>query len=158
MPENESRGADAWRCLRWMCALLDERLAGNRRVDVSGAASTAQGVGRAAAAVSAIFQSRGYPALQVIWRAPMRGLSVAAAVCLTLLLAGCGGSDETIVRDELPVSCVTGSGSSRCPPGRGRFYYDYQSDRCLPTGAGRCGARMLFDTLDDCTSYCGAAR
>lgn len=88
----------------------------------------------------------------------MRGLSVAAAVCLTLLLSGCGGNDETIVRDELPVSCVTGSGSSRCPPGRGRFYYDYQSDRCLPTSAGRCGARMLFDTLDECTSYCGAAQ
>lgn len=104
------------------------------------------------------FSRRGCLALQVIWRTPMRGLSVAAAVCLTLLLSGCGGNDETIVRDELPVSCVTGSGSSRCPPGRGRFYYDYQSDRCLPTSAGRCGARMLFDTLDECTSYCGAAQ
>jgi hypothetical protein len=88
----------------------------------------------------------------------MRGFSVTVLVCLALLLAGCGGSDGLNVRDELPVSCVAGSGSSNCPPGRGRFYYDYQSDRCMPTSARRCGNRRLFDTVDDCRSYCGAAR
>lgn len=87
----------------------------------------------------------------------MRGFWVAGPVCLVLMLVGCGGTDEILVRDELPVSCVTGSGSSRCPPGRGRFYYDYQADRCKPTGARRCGGRTLFDTLDACKSYCGAA-
>lgn len=93
----------------------------------------------------------------VVGEESMRGGRLAGSLGLALLLAGCGGGPE-IVResDELPVSCVSKVGTGSCPPGTGKYYYDYQTDRCRPTGSARCGGRTLFDTLEACVSFCGA--
>lgn len=88
----------------------------------------------------------------------MRGFPFAVLLCLILVLAGCGGRGAVSDGGELPVSCVSGAGSSSCSPGRGRYYYDYQSDSCRPTSGRRCGGRRLFDSIDECRSFCGAAR
>lgn len=58
---------------------------------------------------------------------------------------------------EIPVGCVAGFKSAACAPGRGKFYYDYGTNRCLPTSGRGCGGRQLFDSLDRCVDYCGAA-
>jgi hypothetical protein len=87
----------------------------------------------------------------------MRGRWIVGSLGLILALGGCGGGGEG-VRDpgELPVSCVSTIGAGSCPPGSGKYYYDYRFDRCRSTSAGRCGGRTLFDTLDECNSFCGA--
>lgn len=89
----------------------------------------------------------------------MGGVRMLGPSALMLVLVGCGGGEE-IVRDagELPVSCVSKVGPGTCPPGSGRYYYDYESDRCRETAASRCGGRTLFDKLDECVRFCGARR
>ncbi len=87
----------------------------------------------------------------------MRGCWLAGSLGLVVLLAGCGGGAGVVREsDELPVSCVSRVGAGTCPPGSGKYYYDYQADRCRPTGSARCGGRTLFDTLDACVNFCGA--
>jgi hypothetical protein len=87
----------------------------------------------------------------------MRGCRLAGFLGLVLLLAGCGGGTEVVrERDELPVSCVSRVGTGSCSRGSGKYYYDYQADRCRPTGSARCGGRTLFDSLEACVSFCGA--
>lgn len=87
----------------------------------------------------------------------MRACQVAGPLALALALAGCaGGGGEVREPKELPVSCVSRVGTGSCPPGAGRYYYDYETDRCRSTASARCGGRTLFDTLDACLSYCGA--
>ena len=87
----------------------------------------------------------------------MRGYRSIGPLGVILALAGCGGGGEMVqAGGELPVSCVSRVGTGFCPPGSGRYYYDYELDRCKGTGASRCGGRTLFDTLDACVRYCGA--
>lgn len=87
----------------------------------------------------------------------MRSCQVAGSLALALVLAGCAGRAEVVGEPhELPVTCVSRVGTGACPPGSGRYYYDYQTNRCRSTGAARCGGRTLFDTLEACLSYCGA--
>jgi hypothetical protein len=87
----------------------------------------------------------------------MRGCRLIGSLCLALTLAGCGGGAEVVHdQDHLPVSCVSKVGTGTCPPGSGKYYYDYQSDRCRSTRSSRCGGRTLFDTLEECARFCGA--
>jgi hypothetical protein len=87
----------------------------------------------------------------------MRSSWLIGSLFLALTLAGCGGGAEVVHDgDQLPVSCVSKVGAGACAPGSGRYYYDYQSDRCRPTRSSRCGGRTLFDTLDECMRFCGA--
>lgn len=87
----------------------------------------------------------------------MRGFLLPGSLGLGLLLAGCGGGPEVVREpDDLPVSCVSSVGAGSCSPGSGKYYYDYRTDRCRPTGSARCAGRTLFDSLEACVSFCGA--
>ena len=86
----------------------------------------------------------------------MRAWWLAGSSGLILMVAGCGGGEVVHDRDELPVSCVSKVGAGTCPPGSGKYYYDYLDDRCKPTGSSPCGGRTLFDTLEACVTLCGA--
>lgn len=82
---------------------------------------------------------------------------VLMALSLTVLLAGCAGSGANPTT-EIPVACVTGFKSGRCAPGKGRYYYDYGTNRCRPTSGRGCGSRRLFKSLGECASFCGAPK
>lgn len=87
----------------------------------------------------------------------MRGCWLTGSLGLVLVLTGCGGGGENVPeRDELPVSCVSRVGPGTCPPGSGKYYYDYRDDRCKATGSSHCGGQALFDTLESCVNFCGA--
>jgi hypothetical protein len=107
------------------------------------------------------------------WRSVGRGLGLGALavrggsplwLAAGLALGGCagdGGTAQSQTRSarpgELPVICVAGAGVSKCPPGSGRWYYDYPSNRCLTTSPGACPGRRLFDSPESCRKQCGAA-
>jgi hypothetical protein len=73
---------------------------------------------------------------------------------VVLALAGCGGGEEAVKGDELPVACVVKAKPGNCRGSIPKVYFDYRSDRCKTFYWSGCGGHVPYQTMGECVKQC----